>query len=237
MKKSALILAALAAFCAIAPVHAEEFHRTISVTGTGKVTAKNDRATVRVNVETKAKDSKEAARENARIMSDVKYAVIEAGANAQKIETLNYTMAPVYRYNDKGKQIFETYKATNTMKIEVNDIDKTGEVMDAATKAGATRVDSVEFSVSHPERYRDEALEKATADAKRKADLIAANLGRTVVNVISVNEDMTPVYQPRLMMMKAAAMGANAMDEVAVTPVEGGDSDMEYRVSIVFEIA
>jgi len=39
------------------------------------------------------------------------------------------------------------------------------------------------------------------------------------------------------MMMKAAAMGANAMDEVAVTPVEGGDSDMEYRVSIVFEIA
>ena len=70
MKKTAMLLTACLLAASCMTIHAEEpFHRSITVTGTGTVTAKNDMATVNLSVQTMARDAKAAARDNADIMT------------------------------------------------------------------------------------------------------------------------------------------------------------------------
>ena len=74
---------------------AEELpRRSLTVSGSAEVTAKSDTAAVYLSVETESAQVKNAARENAQIMTDVRNAVIAAGADASKIETQNYNVYP-----------------------------------------------------------------------------------------------------------------------------------------------
>ncbi|XOQ32936.1 MAG: DUF541 domain-containing protein [Dialister sp.] len=221
----------LAVSCAA--VQAEEpARRSITVTGTSEVTAKSDMATINVSVETSSPNVKAAARENANTMTAVRNAVIAAGADASKIETQNYNIYPQQTYDSKGNAKVKEYRCTNSMKVVVDQLSRTGNVMDAAVEAGANRIDSVDFSVAYPEVYKDEALKKATEDAYRKAKIIASALGRSVVNVISASDDNVNVVPYRMMNVKLAA----ARVEDSTTPIDPGESKMQGRVTVVFEI-
>lgn len=212
---------------------AEELHRTITVTGTSEVTAKSDMATVNITVETRSPNAKAAVRENANTMTDVRNAVIAAGAEASKIETQNYNVYPQQIYNNKGEVKSKEYRCDNTMKVVVMNLSKTGAIMDAAVNAGANRIDSVDFSVSDTQLYKDAALRKAAEDAARKAKIIAAGLGRNVIGIISASEDNVNVMPYRMVNLK---MSAAAMREDAVTPIDPGESKLQGRVTVVFEI-
>lgn len=227
----ALMTAGLIAFSCAAVQAEEPARRSITVTGTSEVTAKSDMATINVSVETSSPNVK-AARENANTMTAVRNAVVAAGADASKIETQNYNIYPQQTYDSKGNARVKEYRCTNSMKVVVDQLSRTGNVMDAAVEAGANRIDSVDFSVAHPEVYKDEALRKATEDAYRKAKIIASALGRSVVNVISASDDNVNVVPYRMMNVKLAAARA----EDSVTPIDPGESKMQGRVTVVFEI-
>ena len=172
-------------------------------------------------------------RDNADIMTAVRSAVLGAGATADHIETMGYNLYPNNQYDDKGRMKSTVYEADNRMKIVLHNLDQTGKVMDAAINAGANHIDSVIFSVRNEQEYRDEALRRAVADAKRKADVIAKTLGRPVVNIISVGENHTEIMPRYAMSMKAAG---DSMAENAATPMEAGTADFESHVTVVFEI-
>lgn len=228
----ALIAAGLIAFSGMT-AQAEELHRTITVTGNSEVTAKSDMATVNITVETRSPNAKAAVRENANTMTDVRNAVIAAGAEASKIETQNYNVYPQQIYNNKGEVKSKEYRCDNTMKVVVMNLSKTGAIMDAAVEAGANRIDSVDFSVSDTQLYKDAALRKAAEDAARKAKIIAAGLGRNVIGIISASEDNVNVMPYRMVNLK---MASAAMREDAVTPIDPGESKLQGRVTVVFEI-
>jgi uncharacterized protein YggE len=231
-KWMALMTAGLIAFSCVTAQAEEPARRSITVTGTSEVTAKSDMATINVSVETSSPNVKAAARENANTMTAVRNAVIAAGADASKIETQNYNIYPQQTYDSKGNAKVKEYRCTNSMKVVVDQLSRTGNVMDAAVEAGANRIDSVDFSVAHPEVYKDEALKKATEDAYRKAKIIASALGRSVVNVISASDDNVNVVPYRMMNVKLAA----ARVEDSTTPIDPGESKMQGRVTVVFEI-
>ena len=236
MNKKLITLAA-AALLTISSVTAqaeEAPRRSLTVSGTATVTAKCDTAKIYLTVESQSDNVKKASRDNAETMTAVRNAVIAAGADASEIETENYNVYPQQTYDAKGKLKSRTYKCTNSMKLEVASLEKTGAVIDAAVEAGASRIDNVEFSVSNTQEYKDEALRQATADALRKARIMAGTLGRSIVNVISVNEDNVTVRPYHVVF--AAKMAVANSDERATTPVEAGDSEMESHVTVVFEI-
>lgn len=234
MKKTiALSAAALLLAFSSMPAMAEEFHRTITVSASGSVVAKTDTATLSISVETESPNAKAAGRENANVMTAVRQAILAAGAEESKLETNGYSLYPVTEYDGKGKPKIKYYKADNSMRVTVSDLSKTAAVMDAAINAGASRIDYVEFSVSKPELYRDEALRKASLAAKNKADIIALALGKHVTNVISVSEAshrFTP-YRVANMMVTTKVAGGEAS-----TPIDSGDAAVETQVTVVFEI-
>lgn len=216
-------------------VQAEELpRRSLTVSGSAEVTAKSDTAAIYLSVETESAQVKNAARENAQIMTDVRNAVIAAGADASRIETQGYNVYPQNIYDDKGRVKSKKYKCTNSMKVVVSRLDKTAAVMDAAVEAGANRIDSVDFSVSKTQEYKEEALRQATAAALRKAQIMAGTLGRSVVNVISVNEDSADVTPYRVMNVRM--MAGAAADAKESTPLSPGDTKLHSRVTVVFEI-
>ena len=234
MKKLAVALAAGLIACSCMTAQAEDSRRSITTTGNGVVIAQNNRAVMYLAVETMSSDAKQAAQDNANIMTKVKHAVIGAGAAPDKIETDNYTMYPVYEY-DKGKVKSRKYEVNNRMKVVVEDLTKAGTVMDAAISAGANRIENIMFTVRNPGKYKDDALREAARDARRKADIIAASLGKTVTNIISVTDNSVRI-SPRNYMMNARMAGGNDMAESATTPMEGGDAKVESSVTVVFEI-
>lgn len=234
MKKLAVALAAGLIACSCMTAQAEDSRRSITTTGNGVVITQNNRAVMYLAVETMSPDAKQAAQDNANIMTKVKHAVIGAGAAPDKIETDNYTMYPVYEY-DKGKVKSRKYEVNNRMKVVVEDLTKAGTVMDAAISAGANRIENIMFTVRNPGKYKDDALREAAQDARRKADIIAASLGKTVTNIISVTDNSVRV-SPRNYMMNARMAGGNDMAESAATPMEGGDAKVESSVTVVFEI-
>ncbi len=235
MKKLAVALAAGLIACSCMTAQAEDSRRSITTTGNGVVIAQNNRAVMYLAVETMSPDAKQAAQDNANIMTKVKHAVIGAGAAPDKIETDNYTMYPVYEY-DKGKVKSRSYQVNNRMKVVVENLTQTGSVMDAAISAGANRIENVMFTVRNPGKYKDDALREAAQDARRKADIIAASLGKTVTNVISVTDNSVHVG-PRNYMMNMRMAAANGMADQETTPMEGGDAKVESTMTIVFEIA
>lgn len=234
MKKLAVALAAGLIACSCMTAQAEDSRRSITTTGNGVVIAQNNRAVMYLAVETMSADAKQAAQDNANIMTKVKHAVIGAGAAPDKIETDNYTLYPVYEY-DKGKVKSRKYEVNNRMKVVVEDLTKAGAVMDAAISAGANRIENIMFTVRNPGKYKDDALREAAQDARRKADIIAASLGKTVTNIISVTDNSVRV-SPRNYMMNAKMAGGNDMAESVTTPMEGGDAKVESSVTVVFEI-
>ena len=207
---------------------AEELpRRSLTVSGSAEVTAKSDTAAIYLSVETESAQVKNAARENAQIMTDVRNAVIAAGADASRIETQNYNVYPQNIYDDKGRVKSKKYKCTNSMKVVVSRLD-------AAVEAGANRIDSVDFSVSKTQEYKEEALRQATAAALRKAQIMAGTLGRSVVNVISVNEDSADVTPYRAMNVRM--MAGAAADAKESTPLSPGDTKLHSHDTVVFEI-
>ena len=86
MKKKWLALAA-ASFLVFSTMTAqaeEPARRSITVSGSGQVTAKSDIATLHISVQTESANSKAAVRENANTMTAVRNAVIAAGADASR---------------------------------------------------------------------------------------------------------------------------------------------------------
>ena len=63
---------------------------------------------------------------------------------------------------------------------------------------------------------------------------MAGTLGRSVVNVISVNEDSADVTPYRAMNVRM--MAGAAADAKESTPLSPGDTKLHSRVTVVFEI-
>lgn len=230
-KWKVLAVAGMLALAAVGSASAADAaQRSITVSGTGVVEAPSDTAVISLSVQTLSADAKNAAKENADTMAAVRNAVIAAGADADGIKTENYSIYPQNSYDKNGKIKDTSYQCTNSMQITVSDLSKTATVMDAAVKAGANQVSSVEFTVKDPAAYQDKALQLAAQDALRRAQVLASAVGSTAGRVISVNVDNYSVVPYRVANLKMSAAADTA------TPLDPGKSKTESRVTLVVEL-
>lgn len=230
-KWKVLAVAGMLALAAVSSASAADAaQRSITVSGTGVAEAPSDTAVISLSVQTLSADAKNAAKDNADTMAAVRNAVIAAGADADGIKTENYSIYPQNSYDKNGKVKDTSYRCTNAMKITVSDLNKTAAVMDAAVKAGANQVSSVEFTVKDPSAYQDKSLQLAAQDAMHRAKVLAASVGSTVGRVISMNVDNYSVVPYRVANLKMSAAADTA------TPLDPGTSKTESRVTLVVEL-
>lgn len=207
--------------------------RSISVNGTGRVKAEPDVADVNLGVTKQGEDAKAAAGEAATTMDAVIKALLEAGIAEADIQTTTLNLNPLYDWDENPPEI-EGWEASNQVRVTVRDIEAVGEVVDAATAAGATNINGISFRVEDPTAAETEARSAAVADARAKADQLAAEAGVTIIGIISISESggtpPQPIYMDRAEMAFDTAAGA------APTPVLPGEVELSVNVFIQFEI-
>ena len=233
MKIFGLTLMIMMMICAT--TFAEEIPPSIiSVTGEGTVEAQPDRATISVGVVTREKNPSAVQAANARAATSVINSIVALGIERRDISTGNYNFNPTYRHLDNGRSEIDGYEATNSVTIVVDDLNLVGKIIDAALSHGANRVDSLNFGLRNKNAYQDEALRLAILDAKRKAEVAASALGKSIIGVRAVSINRSSVEAPRNYKMARAVT-----EDVAEfqTPIESGTLTCSASVHVEFEIS
>lgn len=205
----------------------------LSVIGEGKVDVVPDTAYVDMGV---SFDSAATAQEAQNKLSEQSNKIVAAmkafGIPAENIKTSNYSVSPNYIY-DGGKSRQNGFVGNSTITVKTDKIDSAGQIIEAATKAGATQVGSARFVVDKPENYREQARDKAIANAKEQAQKLASSLGITLGRITNVVES-TGGSQPPIMYALDKAQSAPAAGG-AVANIEPGQQTISSTVTLFFE--
>ena len=210
--------------------------RTLAVSGEGEVKVAPDLAVISFAVETSAPTAGAAGADNARKSGALADALKQQlGANG-KVSTTRYSLDPVYEQRERGATPapprITGYVARNQVRAESHAIDQVGALIDAATKAGANRIDGLDFQLEQRAPAQRDALQRAGEDAQRQAEAAAAALGVKLGKVLSASTGSPPVVMPRpypRMAMAAAEMNAP-------TPVEAGEVTVDATLQVTYEI-
>jgi uncharacterized protein YggE len=209
--------------------------RTLAVTGEGEVKATPDLAVVSFAVETTAPAAGAAVAENARKSSQLADELKQQLGTSGKVSTTRYSLDPIYEQRERGSTPapprITGYVARNQVRIETHAIDTVGKLIDAAAKAGANRVDGLEFTLEQRDQAQSDALQRAGQDARRQAEAAAAAIGVTLGRVLTASANAAPAPVPR-----AYPRLAMAAEMSAPTPVEAGDVTVSATMQVTYEI-
>lgn len=207
---------------------------TVSAEGDARVTP--DEATVRLGVFTQAPTAREAQDQVSRTAAAILEAVRRLGIPAERIQTSDLSLGPVYGQGRPGNEPEEPrivgYQASNVVSIQVEQLDKVGPVIDAGLGAGANRLDGVMFGLRNDRQARAEALTQAVEAARSKAEALARALRVRLVRILEVAEGGIAVSPPPFLKGRMAAM-----ESMADTPVSPGQVGVNATVTIRWEIA
>lgn len=196
--------------------------RTVTVTGTGSVTSVPDRAQLSFGVETQAGTAKAALRANALEMREVVDAVKAAGA--KDVRTQWVVVAP--RVDQNGAIV--GFVASNSVSV-TSEVGKVAALLDAAVEEGANQVSGPAFSAAGAEALYRQALEAAVAQARERAEVLAAASGATLGVVTSVVEGGGgPI---------AYAKAEAGADAGAATPIEPGQQLTTATATVTFALS
>lgn len=230
-----LTLAAAMTLLAAAAAHAGDSPpvSSIRVTGEARVSARPDRVQIDVGVSSQAEHSAQAAADNAREVAAVLAALRPAAGPGAEIKTISYSLSPNYQYHPGGEPPTLTgYTALNVVRVTLDDLGRMGNVIDAATRAGANRVQGIQFTLRDQDAVRAEALREAAVRARADADVLASALGVKILRVLTVEES-----SPRLLPIRPVAMaGMRAAAAEVATPVEEGTLDVTADVTLSVEV-
>jgi len=207
---------------------------TITVGASGSVMVDPDIAYVRVAVETKAETAAKAQQANAERFAAVEKVLYEQFKIDKKdVQTSGFNVYPEYNYTERDGRKLVGYNATHSLQVAYRQLGDIGKLLDALANAGANRIDGVQFGTEKAEQYELEALKKAMANAKAKADTLAASAGRQVKGVINIVQGASQT--PPIVMTSVAAKSM-AMADMASTSVQAGQIEISANVTVQYQM-
>ena len=232
MKKLIAILIALVMVLSAAAALAET---KIAVNGTGEVRVSADTAIISLGVNARDKDVLKAQQRANETIASIRKALVEQGVKEENINTDFINIYPIYDYSSDQEQL-AAYNASSTLAIKVTDMESVGTLIDVCFAAGANTLNGISFSASDTSEAETEAMKKAVADAKRKAEIYAEASGLKIIGIEVISEGGVYSYQNNI-----GNVYAKGMDEVveeaedAGTIVQSAKLIVSASVSITFE--
>lgn len=191
-----------------------------------------DRAFVTLSAVSRSRSPREAQRQNAATMAAVRQRLEEAGTRPDAIRTTAVQLSPEFDYAE-NRRVLRGYVARNTIEVRVDAVDRVGDVLDAAVGGGATEVGEVRFDLKDRESVEREALRRAAASGRARAEAAAAGAGRQADRVVRIEEAGAQVPPLPEAMMAVAPRVAGA---APVTPVTPGEIEIRARVTVTMTL-
>jgi uncharacterized protein YggE len=201
---------------------------SITVVGSGTVSARPDTAEVTAGVVTQSATAAQALALNTAAMDKVLKAVAAAGIAERDVQTTSVSVVPQRRQirPDAHPPEIVGYEVSNQIRLKVRDLALLGRLLDVLVGQGANVLGGISFSIGDPAPLLDQARAKAMADARRKAEVYAAAAGVKVGRLLSVSEGA-----PGLVRFEPSRMLA-----AAPVPVAAGEQELQVSVNVTYSI-
>jgi len=199
---------------------------TVITNGEAMVSRAPEVAYLTLAVETRARNPRDAQKQNADAMSGVQKQLADAGIPKGALRTLGVWLEQEFD-NQNGRRAARGFVARNTLEVRIEDVARTGELADAAVQGGATSLNGIRFDLKDRGAAEREALRLAVADARLRADAAAAGAGRTVDRVLKIEDSRPEVVVPQRMFAMRAEAAASPP-----TAVEPGLIEIRAHVAL-----
>lgn len=217
-------------------VYTQPTPRTLTVNGAGMAVLTPDIAHIYIGVHTEGKTAAAAVAENTANTSRLVDALVKFGVERKDISTSNFSIWPNQQYDPQtGQQIGTTYVVDNSVYVTVRQLDRMGELLDAAIQAGANSINSIQFDVADKSKAFSEARTNAAKNAKMQAEELAQAVGVKLGDVQSISFYDSMPYSVMDAYAKGMGGGGEAVAGVPV-PIEPGQLTITVTVTIVYEI-
>ena len=201
----------------------------LSTSGQGEAKVTPDRASVMLNVQTRATTAAAAASDNATRTRAVLDAVARLGLSRDQLSTEGYTVYPEMQYDKNGASPrVSGYVVTNTVRAETKRPEQAGAIVDAALAAGANMVNSLSFYASSIDEARRQAVAAAVGSARADAEAMARAAGGTLGALLELSTG-GPTVPPRPM-FEMAVRSKTAM-QADPTPLNPGQQTVTVYVT------
>jgi uncharacterized protein YggE len=211
--KSTIALALMLAVAAFAQSSSTTRPPFIKAVGQGNISAQPDEAQIDFTVVTTANTAQTAASQNASQVSALIGALQSLIGSSGNTQTIGYSLSPNYNYPPGGTPVLTGYTASNTIQVSAGDLTMVGTIIDTGVQAGATNVQSLQFTLKNPDPVLQQALTAATTQAKAHATAMAAGVGMHAGAVNSIQENVSTTVAPS---------GAPTSSTATTTPVLPG---------------
>jgi uncharacterized protein len=215
----------------VLPVAAQELPPAQAVTplvvttGEAIVRRAADVAFVTLSVETRARNPRDAQRENADQMTAVLRRLDQVRVQKDAIRTTGLDLSQEDDFVE-NRRVPGQFVARNSIEVRVDDIARAGEIVDVAVQGGATEVSGIRFDLKRREAAEREALRLAVTDARGRAEAAAAGAGRTLDRIVRVEEQRGDSGAPRPLMAMSRQAAAPE------TPVQPGEIEIRAQVTL-----
>ena len=132
-----------------------------------------NQVTILLGVTTQHKTAKRALSDNNQLMNKIIAALNKKGINKKELNTQRFSVQPMWSSrprnfsgSEEWKSSITGYRVNNTIKVVTARLDLVGNIINVATTAGANQVQSIDFGLSNPREYRQQAIEVAIKNAK-----------------------------------------------------------------------
>lgn len=222
-------IAVVVLLLALAPAAAAEEPagqgNTLTVTGRGTVQIPTPDARIVLGVEVRRETAGEAQVEAARRSA----AVVELVRRfeVEELETTRISLSPEYHYESRERRLVG-FTATNLVSFRLP-VERGGELLDGAVRAGATRIDSVQLVPDDEELARAEsrAVAGAARQARKRARTVLGALGLEEVEIVRIQVGDRP-DRPVPSMMRLM----DAAETDPRTPVLPGLAEVSAQVTL-----
>jgi uncharacterized protein YggE len=177
---------------------------TIVTGGEAVVQRLPDVVYVTLAVESRARSPREAQRANADAMTAVQQQIGNAGVPRGALRTIGLWLQQEFD-NANGRRVARDFVARNTLEVRLDDVARAGEIADTVVQGGATSLNGIRFDLKDRATAEREALRLAVADARGRAEAVAAGAGRTVDRILKIEDSQRDGGTPRPMLMRVEA--------------------------------
>jgi uncharacterized protein len=225
-----------------------QYPKNITVSGEGKVLARPDIATFTATVITENARIAIAQEENTTRSNGVIEYIKANGVAEKDIKTTSYAVNPQYSYEDysdvrcfsypcppisKSPPKITSYRVHHMIEIKVRDLSKADDLLQGVVDNGANDVGSLFFDIDNKDALNAEARKKAIEDAKKKAGVLAHDLGVRLISIEGFSEGGG--YYPIYARSTAEGFGGDAMVPPKAAPVvEEGQQEIHANITITY---
>ena len=202
----------------------------ITVTGDGSISVVPDMARMTLGVVQQAETAADAMAAMSEAMRGVLAQLADAGVDPKHIQTSNLRLDQIYDRSSVGPAKLNGYAAYADVQVQVYELNKLGEILDAAVRDGANQMNGLQFDVADRAPVLTAARQAAVADARAKAQVYTEAAGVTLGPILLMAESGANVGPMPMMAEMAFNSGARSV------PVAAGEMTIAANITMVWAL-